>query len=140
LKKFAIKTSLAIREINANEYSVFPKTNTFTATVKGISEFAASTSGKGKSAIPNYYLYFRSEGTLYYFKSNPEEISAAKGSSGFIVAESIEALEKEKAVEATVEDVVAVAADRGGEPPELVGAEVALSDEPVPEKRKGRRR
>lgn len=89
MKKFAIKTISGIREINANEYSVAPKTNTFEATVNGNKEFAASTSGKGKSAIPNYYLYFRESGTLYYFRSNPEEIEAAK--KGFEVANSVEA-------------------------------------------------
>jgi len=78
LKKFSIATTLGARVINANEYSLAPKTNNFSANVKGNSEFAAFTSVKGKSAVANYYLYFKESGVLYYFRSSPEEIEAAK--------------------------------------------------------------
>ena len=71
-------------EKNTNEYSVYPKTNTFGAEFDGSSITAAFTSGKGKSAIPNYYLYFRDEkNSIFYFRSNPDEIEAAK--KGFAI-------------------------------------------------------
>ena len=83
-KVFISFSSLPAIEKNANEYSVFPKTNTFGAKFDDKEISAAFTSGKGKSAIPNYYLYFRDEkNAIYYFRSNPEEIEAAK--KGFAV-------------------------------------------------------
>lgn len=143
MKKFAIKTASGIREINANEYSVAPKTNTFEATVNGNKEFAASTSGKGKSAIPNYYLYFRESGTLYYFRSNPEEIEAAK--KGFEVANNLEAFETPPETP-TIPDATSVLADEyDPEPetpePETIGAnEAEKGIGPVaPKRRRGRK-
>ena len=71
-------------EKNANEYSVYPKTNTFPALFDAKEITAAFTSGKGKSAIPNYYLYFRdSANSIFYFRSNPAEIEEAK--KGFAI-------------------------------------------------------
>jgi hypothetical protein len=89
MRKFYISFSdNSAIEKNANEYSVYPKTNTFGAKFDGKEITAAFTSGKGKSAIPNYYLYFRDEkNSIFYFRSSPDEIeSAKKGFSIFSVA------------------------------------------------------
>jgi len=80
MKKFAIATPAGVRVVNANEYSVSPKLGEFSAIVKGDVSPAWSTAGRGKSAVPNYYLYFREGSTLYYFRSNPAEIAAARES------------------------------------------------------------
>lgn len=87
MKKFSIATAAGVRVVNANEYSVAPKTNTFSALVMGVESFAASTAGKGKSAIPNFYLYFREGNALYYFRSTPDEIAAARATGLVVDAE-----------------------------------------------------
>lgn len=89
-------------EKNANEYSVYPKTNTFPAEFDGNSITAAFTSGKGKSAIPNYYLYFRDEkNSIFYFRSNPEEIENAKKGFAIYSKEGIAEIEALPADEET---------------------------------------
>jgi len=66
------------RVVNANEYSVTPKTNEFKMTANGVECSAWSTSGKGKSAVNNHYLYWREGKTLFWFKSDASEIVAAR--------------------------------------------------------------
>lgn len=84
MRKFFISfNSAAAVEKNTNEYNVFPKTNNFGAEFEGNSVSAAYTAGKGKSTVNNYYLYFRAEGNIYYFRSNPSEIETAK--KGFVI-------------------------------------------------------
>lgn len=76
MRKFNVLIGSSIaREVNANEYSVWPKTNHFTA---ADGHEAAFTSGKGKSAVNNHYIYFKHEGVIYYFKSHAGEVKDAQ--------------------------------------------------------------
>jgi hypothetical protein len=99
MRKFFISFSnLPAIEKNANEYSVYPKTNTFGAKFDEKEITAAFTSGKGKSAIPNYYLYFRDEkNSIFYFRSNPEEIESAKKGFAIYSTEPVKAAEEPEA-------------------------------------------
>jgi hypothetical protein len=72
------------RVVNANEYSVTPKTNGFKMVANDVECDAWSTSGKGKSAVNNHYLYWREGKTLFWFKSSAEEIVNAR-TAGFMV-------------------------------------------------------
>lgn len=74
----------ATRVVNANEYSVTPKTNEFKMTANGAECSAWSTSGKGKSAVNNHYLYWKEGKTLFWFKSTAEEIINAR-TKGFVI-------------------------------------------------------
>ena len=86
MKKFFIRIAASTpREVNANEYNVTPKTNGFGSIVDGAPGEAWSTSGKGKSATPNFYLYFKQDGVLYYFRSTADEIDQAR-KAGFEVS------------------------------------------------------
>ena len=78
MKKFSITLGGQTNEVNASEYSIAPKTNTFTVKLDGKDVFAATTSGKGKSAINNHYIYFREGEQLYYFKTSAEGVTQAK--------------------------------------------------------------
>jgi len=85
MKKFSVTIAQnEAREVNANEYSVSPKLGAFDVTVCGKESKAWTTSGKGKSAINNHYIYFKDGATLYYFKSNAVEVEQAR--KGFSVS------------------------------------------------------
>jgi hypothetical protein len=123
-------------EKNANEYSVYPKTNTFGAYYDGNSITAAFTSGKGKSAVPNYYLYFRDEkGAIFYFRSSPSEIESAKKGFAIFSVEPAKLVEAAKALEAAEESP-----DSGEAPPEGEPDLPAELTEAAPLPRKARRR
>ncbi len=97
MKKFNVTIAAVTREVNANEYSVSPKTGVFEASICGKTGQAWTTSGKGKSAINNHYIYFKDDAVLYYFKSNAVEVvEARKGLSvalpGAVVAPPAEDL------------------------------------------------
>jgi hypothetical protein len=79
MKKFNVAIAGVAREVNANEYSVSPKTGVFDAQVfDGGTTQAWTTSGKGKSAINNHYIYFKDGDQLFYFKSNAVEVVEAR--------------------------------------------------------------
>lgn len=94
MRKFNILIGSASLFVNASEYSVAPKTNGF-QTADG--HDAWTTSGKGKSAVNNHYIYFRHDAALYYFKATPEQLVEARA-------------HMEVAPEATAVNVVAQAA------------------------------
>lgn len=76
MKKFEVLIGSEIaREVNANEYSVAPKTNGFSS---ACGKDCWTTSGKGKSAVNNHYVYFRYETVLYYFRASAEEVKAVR--------------------------------------------------------------
>lgn len=78
MKKFIIAIAGATRTVNANEYSVSPKTGEFEATVNGAPAKAWTTSGKGKSSVNNHYVYFKTQDGLFYFKSDASEVLEAR--------------------------------------------------------------
>lgn len=78
MKKFSLTIGSSTRSVNANEYNVAPKTGGFKATINGVESDAWTTSGKGKSAINNHYIYFKDGATLYYVKSDASEVVEAR--------------------------------------------------------------
>ena len=78
MKKFSLTIGQTTRSVNANEYNVSPKTGEFKATVNGVESSAWTTSGRGKSAINNHYIYFKDGPTLYYTKSDASEVVEAR--------------------------------------------------------------
>lgn len=86
MKKFSITLASDEQafEVNANEYSVSPKTGLFEATVCGKVSQAWTTSGKGKSAINNHYIYFKDGDQLFYFKCTAVQVLEAR--KGLVVS------------------------------------------------------
>lgn len=80
MKKVILAVGDTRREANANEYPLRsePKSDAFEIVANGAKVRARSTSGKGKSAVNNFYLYFVEGSTLYYVRSTPDEIARAK--------------------------------------------------------------
>lgn len=102
MRKFNILIGSASLFVNASEYSVAPKTNGF-QTADG--HDAWTTSGKGKSAVNNHYIYFRHGATLFYFKATPEQLVEARAHMEVIP----ESVSQAPVVEAVVEAEVVVA-------------------------------
>lgn len=84
MKKIVIETKAGSREANANEYPIRlePKSPAFDIEVNGVKCRARATSGKGKSAIPNYYFYFVEGDAMFYVRSTPDEIAALRAGEG----------------------------------------------------------
>lgn len=104
MRKFNITIGSSTREVNANEYNTFPKTGHFEATINGAKGPAATTSGKGKSAVNNHYVYFKEGSQIFYFKSDAVEVVAAQ--KGFLAT-------SEAALGETVANPLAVEKDAG---------------------------
>lgn len=79
MRKFSISIlGAAFKEINANEYSVTPKTGGFPISYNDETKIGFKTSGKGKSSVNNYYLYFRdANNALFYTRISEDEFAKA---------------------------------------------------------------
>lgn len=80
MKKVSLTIGSLTREANANEYPLRsePKSNPGKAQANGVEVRTRFTSGKGKSAINNHYLYWVEGDVMFYTRVTAEEIAKAK--------------------------------------------------------------
>lgn len=80
MKKIILTIGNVSREANGNEYPLRgePKSTPVTGTANGAPSRVRFTSGKGKSAISNHYLYWVEGETLFYTRVTSDEIAHAK--------------------------------------------------------------
>lgn len=94
MKKIVISVGDSVRSADAYEYPLKnePKSDAVKVMVNGVECRGRTTSGRGKSAIPNYYLYFVEGSTLFYVKSTAAEVIAYRAGGVTIVNEGATAL------------------------------------------------
>lgn len=80
MKKVTITIGNVTREANGNEYPMRaePKSTPVKGQANGSETRVRFTSGKGKSAINNHYLYWVEADTLFYTRVTADEIARAK--------------------------------------------------------------
>lgn len=80
MKKVILSLGSLSREANANEYPLRsePKSAPGKAQANGVEVRTRFTSGKGKSAINNHYLYWVEGETMFYTRVTAEELAKAK--------------------------------------------------------------
>lgn len=80
MKKITIQIGETKREANANEYPMRyePKSPFVKGQANGKETRVRFTSGKGKSAINNHYIYFVEGDILYFTRSDAAEVERAK--------------------------------------------------------------
>jgi hypothetical protein len=83
MKQVNIAINGVSRTANANEYPIRlePKGEPFKVTLNGVEVRARKTSGRGKSAIPNHYLYFIEGERMFYVKVSPAEFGNLNGAT-----------------------------------------------------------
>jgi hypothetical protein len=80
MKKVIIQIGSTKREANANEYPMRyePKSDAVKGQANGKETRIRFTSGKGKSAINNHYIYFVEGEILFFTRSDAGEVERAK--------------------------------------------------------------
>ena len=87
MKQVQVTIGSSVRVADAYEYPTKnePKSDAVKAVVNGQTTRGRTTSGRGKSAIPNFYIYFIEGDKLYYFKSTAAEVAEFRKGAAVII-------------------------------------------------------
>lgn len=87
MKQVSVTIGSSTRVADAYEYPTRhePKSDAVKTVVNGQETRGRTTSGRGKSAIPNFYIYFIEGDKLYYFKSTAAEVAEFRKGEAVIV-------------------------------------------------------
>jgi hypothetical protein len=104
MKKIVIANGDGVRSAEAYEYPLKnePKGDAVKVMVNDVECRGRTTSGRGKSAIPNYYLYFVEGDKLFYVKSSAAEVLEFRAGKLTLVDEGA-VVEAAKALETVAE-------------------------------------
>lgn len=87
MKQVQVTIGSSVRVADAYEYPTKnePKSDAVKTVVNGQETRGRTTSGRGKSAIPNFYIYFIEGDKLFYFKSTAAEVAEFRKGEAVII-------------------------------------------------------